>query len=94
MNSLRSALTAVLAGLPNPQMQAKGDPEARFSAALSARVILSVGLVQNIGQVTNNDPLSPSVACDVPGLGRAGLLGTVNGNNSILAGGPPNGIGK
>ena len=33
MNSLRSALTAVLAGPPDPKMQAKGDLEARPCAS-------------------------------------------------------------
>ena len=47
MNSLRSALTAVLAGLTDPKMQAKGDTESRRCAS----DILTIELVQNIGQV-------------------------------------------
>jgi hypothetical protein len=48
INSLRSALTAVLAGTTNSKMQAKGDPESRRCAS----DILTIELVQNIGQVT------------------------------------------
>ena len=48
MNSLRSALTAVLAGPTHSQMQAKGDPESRRCAS----DILTIELVQNIGQVS------------------------------------------
>ena len=48
MNSLRSALTAVLARLTDPKMQAKGDTESRRCAL----DILTIELVQNIGQVT------------------------------------------
>jgi len=47
MNSLRSALTAVLAGLTDPKMQAKGDTESRRCTS----DILTIELVQNIGQV-------------------------------------------
>ena len=48
MNSLRSALTAVLAGQTQPQMQAKGG----FASRLCTSDILTIELVQNIGQVT------------------------------------------
>jgi hypothetical protein len=47
MNSLRSALTAVLTGPTYSQMQAKRDPEPRRCAS----DILTIELVQNIGQV-------------------------------------------
>src|SRR5215471_5758541 len=47
MNSLRSALTAVLAGLTHSKMQAKGDTESRRSAS----DILTIKLVQNTGLV-------------------------------------------
>jgi hypothetical protein len=47
INSLRSALTAVLAGPTHSKMQAKGDPESRRCAS----DILTTELVQNIGQV-------------------------------------------
>jgi hypothetical protein len=48
MNSLRSALTAVLAGLTDPKMQAKGDSESHPCAS----DILTIELVQNTGQVS------------------------------------------
>ena len=48
INSLRSALTAVLAGPTHSKMQAKGDPESRRCAS----DILTTGLVQNTGHVT------------------------------------------
>jgi hypothetical protein len=51
MNSLRSALTAVLAGLSDPKMQAKGDTESRRCAS----DILTIELVQNTGLVTCTD---------------------------------------
>lgn len=47
MNSLRSALTAVLAGLTDSKMQAKGATESRRCAS----DILTIELVQNIGLV-------------------------------------------
>jgi hypothetical protein len=47
MNSLRSALTAVLAGPTQPKMQAKGG----FESRLYTSDILSIELVQNIGQL-------------------------------------------
>jgi hypothetical protein len=52
MNSLRSALTPVLAGPPDPVMQTKGVSEGPFQRHC-LRGILSIGLVQNIGQVTS-----------------------------------------
>lgn len=48
MNSLRSALTAVLAGLTDSKMQAKGDTASRRCAS----DILTIELVQNTGLVT------------------------------------------
>ena len=48
MNSLRSALTAVLAGLSDAKMQAKGDTEPRRCTS----DILTIELVQNTGQVS------------------------------------------
>ena len=48
MNSLRSALTAVLAGTTHPLTQAKGAPESRRFAS----DILTIELVQNTGLVT------------------------------------------
>ena len=48
MNSLRSALTAVLAGPTQPKMQAKGG----FESRLYTSDILTIELVQNIGQVS------------------------------------------
>jgi hypothetical protein len=56
MNSLRSALTAVLAGLSDSKMQAKGDTEPRRCAS----DILTIELVQNTGQFTLNLQLTPS----------------------------------
>ena len=50
MNSLRSALTVVLAGLTDSKMQAKGDTESRRCAS----DILTIELVQNAGLVKNN----------------------------------------
>ena len=50
MNSLRSALTAVLAGQTDPKMQAKGG----FASRLCTSDILTIELVQNIGQVTRS----------------------------------------
>ena len=49
MNSLRSALTAVLAGLTDSKMQAKGGIESRRCAS----DILTIKLVQNIGLVSS-----------------------------------------
>jgi hypothetical protein len=48
INSLRSALTAALAGPTDSKMQAKGGPESRRCAS----DILTIKLVQNIGQVS------------------------------------------
>jgi hypothetical protein len=50
MNSFRSAWTPVLAGLPEAHRQAKGDTEARPNPRPLAGVILSIKLVQEIGQ--------------------------------------------
>ena len=52
MNSLRSAWTPPLAGLKDPQMQAKGDIRSSSYLDSVLRVILSIELVQIIGQVT------------------------------------------
>jgi hypothetical protein len=49
INSLRSALTVVLAGPTLSKMQAKGDSESRPNAS----DILTTELVQNTGQVTS-----------------------------------------
>ena len=49
INSLRSAWTAVLAGQSDPKMQAKGESESRRCTS----DILTIELVQNIGQVTS-----------------------------------------
>jgi hypothetical protein len=48
INSLRSALTAVLAGPTHSTMQTKGDTESRPCVW----DILTIELVQNTGQVT------------------------------------------
>jgi hypothetical protein len=54
INSLRSALTAVLAGLTHSKMQAKGDSESRRCAS----DILTSELVQDTGQVITDRAIS------------------------------------
>jgi hypothetical protein len=55
MNSLRSAWTPVLADPPEAHRQAKGDAEARLRQGSTGRVILSIELVQKIGQLNRLD---------------------------------------
>jgi len=62
MNSLRSALTAVLAGPTLPQRQAKADTEFRPCTS----DILTIVLVQNTGLVSGRSrPTSPEFLDDL-----------------------------
>jgi hypothetical protein len=55
MNSLRSALTAVLAGPAQPRMQAKGD----FESRLCTSDMLTIELVQTSGSSVGTSPGRP-----------------------------------
>ena len=74
MNSLRSAWTPLLAGLPKTHRQAKGGTEARPNQPFAVRDILSIELVQKTGQIR------------VAGLALEVMTGRVFGPESFKGG--------
>ena len=105
MNSLRSAWTPVLAGLPKTHRQAKGGTEARPNQPSAVRDILSIELVQKTGQITQvevvnwDDVVLPGpVGADIRAIirllvpGTAEQLGVPVPTGLVLVGQP--GTGK